>query len=255
MDGIVVSLLVAACVFAGAFAGMQLSRLLPTRHMTTQTRDAVRLAIGMLSIVAALVLGLLTASAKRTFDDAEQNISSYATDIVLLNQTLVHFDAAAAPIRKSLLQYTENAVRTTWPDSAPAQKLPLEDKAAGELLRGIAYRILALPALTDDQRWVRTQALEISARLLHTRGLLLMKQHGTISPVLLVVLTAWITVIFAGYGLHAPRNAAVIVAFLVCSLSIGAAIFLILDMDGPFDGIVMASGDAMKSALAHLQAQ
>lgn len=255
MDDTGVGLLVAACVFAGAIGGMQLHRLLPTHHMTTQTRDVVRLAIGMLSIVAALVLGLLTASAKRTFDDAEQNISSYATDIVLLNQTLSHFGAATAPIRKNLLQYTENAVRTTWPDSAPAQRLPLEDKAAGELLRGITYQILALTTQTDDQRWVRSQALDISARLLHTRGLLLMKQHGTISPVLLVVLTTWITVIFAGYGLYAPRNAAVVTAFLVCSLSIGAAIFLILDMDGPFDGVVMASGDAMKSALAHLQAQ
>lgn len=255
MNDTCVGLLVSGCVFAGAVGGMQLYRLLPKHHMTTQTRDVVRLTIGMLSIVAALVLGLLTASAKRTFDDAEQSISSYATDIVLLNQTLGHFGAVAAPIRKSLLQYTENAVHTTWPDAAPAQRLPLEDKAAGELLRSITFQILALPAQTEDQRWVRTQALDISARLLHTRGLLLMKQHGTISPVLLIVLTAWITVIFAGYGLHAPRNAAVVTAFLVCSLSIGAAVFLILDMDGPFDGIVTASGNAMKSALAHLQAQ
>lgn len=256
MDDAIIGLLGALCVFAGGVVGTQLYRLLPKRHLTNETRDVVRLGIGMISILAVLVLGLLTASAKRTFDDAEHNISSYATDLVLLDQTLSHFGPASAPIRRNLLQYTAEAVRTTWPDAPlPEGPVPLENKSAGMLLDRMTHEILALTPANDDQRWVRSQALEISARLMHTRGMLLMSQRGTVSPILLVVVFVWITAIFAGYGLNAPRNATVLVAFFVCSLSIGAAIFLILDMDGPFDGIITVSGVPMKSALAHLQAQ
>ncbi len=255
MGDAAVGLVVALCVFLGAMAGMQFSRFLPPRHRTKDTRDAIRLAIGMISILAALVLGLLTASAKRTFDDAEHNIAAYATDIVLLDRMLAHFGPPAAPIRKTLLQYTAGSVHRTWPETSSTEPLPLEDKSAGALLDDMAHQILLLKPLDDDQRWTRSQALEISARMMHTRGTILMNERGTISPILLTVMAAWITVIFAGYGLNAPRNALVVTAFLVCSLSIGAAIFLILDMDGPFQGSIMVSGASLKSALAHLQAQ
>jgi hypothetical protein len=40
---------------------------------------------------------------------------------------------------------------------------------------------------------------------------------------------------------------------MVCSLSIGASIFLILEMDTPFNGIIMVSGEPMTSALDHLR--
>jgi hypothetical protein len=253
MSDVAVGLLISLCVFLGALAGMQLHHLIAPRHRTAETREVVRLGIGMISVLAALVLGLLTASAKRTFDDAERNIGSYATDIVQLDRTLRHFGEAADPIRASLLRYTDEAVRRTWSDSKPT--LPLEDSDAGALLDRITHQILALKTQDDDQRWVRAQALEISARLLHTRGTILMNQRGTISPILLGVVAMWIAVIFAGYSLNAPRNGAVVVAFLICSLSIGAAIFLILDMDSPFNGTIMVSGEPLKSALAHLQSR
>lgn len=253
MNDAAVGLLISFCVFLGALVGMQLHRLIAPRHRTAETREVIRLGIGMISVLAALVLGLLTASAKHTFDEAEHNIGSYATNIVLLDRALRHFGVAADPIRASVLQYTDDTVRRTWGDSPPT--LPLEDKDAGALLDRMTHQILALKAQDEDQRWVRSQALEISARLMHTRGTILMNQRGTISPVLLGVVAMWIAFIFAGYSVNAPRNAAVVMAFLVCSLSIGAAIYLILDMDAPFNGAIMVSGEPLKSALVHLQAR
>jgi hypothetical protein len=238
-------------IFAGGMAGLQLYRLLPEHHLTTETRDVVRLGIGMISILASLVLGLLTASAKSTFDDADRTMRSYTADIILLDGMLRNYGTEADTIRKMVLEYTERARRTTWGDQSGQG--PLEDKNLGKLLYEAAQNILALVPVNDNQRWLRSQALDIASRLIHTRLSLLANQNGSISPVLLVLMVVWITMIFASFGLNAPRNATVVGAFLVCSLSIGASIFLILEMDTPFDGIIMVSGEPMMSALDHLR--
>jgi hypothetical protein len=75
---------------------------------------------------------------------------------------------------------------------------------------------------------------------------------GSLAGLLLGVLVAWILIIFVSFGLYAPRNAMVAGAFLLRALSIGASIFVILEMDTPFDGVIMISGGPMKKALAHL---
>jgi hypothetical protein len=252
---IAIGLLVALCVFAGGIVGLQLYRLLPRAHLSTETREVVRLGIGMISLLAALVLGLLTASAKGAFDRADQQMRSYAADLTMLDRTLRYYGPETVPIRKNLLNYTDEAVRTTWPDTGPVDNAQMEDKSEGELLDQAVQQIMALTPQTENQHWLRTQAQEISARLVHTRWMLLMNQRGTISPVLIIILVAWITVIFASFGMDAPRNATVVAAFLVCALSIGTSVFLILDIDSPFDGLIMISGEPMKSALVHLQAQ
>ena len=120
-------------IFAGGMAGLQLYRLLPEHHLTTETRDVVRLGIGMISILASLVLGLLTASAKSTFDDADRTMRSYTADIILLDGMLRNYGTEADTIRKMVLEYTERARRTTWGDQSGQG--PLEDKNLGKLRR------------------------------------------------------------------------------------------------------------------------
>jgi hypothetical protein len=252
MNEIAISVIAAACVFAGGVGGLLLSPLLPMHHLTTETRDTVRLGMGMISILASLVLGLLTASAKGTFDSADQQLRAYAADLILLDETLRDYGTAADPIRMMLRQYTGEAVHTTWPDEAPAQAQPLENKQAGELLDHVMQATLTLSPTIDNERWLRTQALQIAAQLIHTRWSLLVSQEGAINPVLLGIMVAWIFIIFASFGLYAPRNTTVVAAFFLCAMAIGASIFVILEMDTPFNGAIMISGVPMKNALAHL---
>jgi len=68
----------------------------------------------------------------------------------------------------------------------------------------------------------------------------------------LVVLLFWLTITFTSFGLFAPRNATVLAVLFVCALSVGSAVFLILEMDGPFDGLLKVSADPLRYAYAHL---
>jgi membrane-bound ClpP family serine protease len=82
----------------------------------------------------------------------------------------------------------------------------------------------------------------------------LIEQSGSsVRPLFMIVLVTWIVLIFASFGFNAPRNATVLTAFLVCALAIGGAIFLILEMDGPFDGYITVSSKPMHSALAYME--
>jgi len=252
MNDLEISLLVALAVFASAMTTMLLYPKLPTHHRTNETRDVVRLGMGMISVLTSLVLGLLIASAKGTFDTTDHDMRAYAADFILLNQTLRDYGPQADGVRKMLLTYVEGAVHELWPDKTDVQRATFEDPKAGSLLDHSMEAILTLKPTNDDQVWLRQRALEIAAGLIHTRWSLVINQHGTISPIETGIVVAWIMVIFASFGLNAPPNAIVVSAFFVCSLSIGAAIFLVRELDSPFNGMIMISPGPMQNAVAHL---
>jgi len=60
--------IVFACVFGGALLGILLRSVLPEHHLTQDSKDVVKLGMGLIATMAALVLGLLIASAKSAFD-------------------------------------------------------------------------------------------------------------------------------------------------------------------------------------------
>ena len=71
-------------------------------------------------------------------------------------------------------------------------------------------------------------------------------------PDVMAEVACWLTITFASFGLTAPRNATVLAVLCVCALSVGSAIFLVLEMDGPFDGWLRVSAAPWRYAHAHL---
>ena len=67
-----------------------------------------------------------------------------------------------------------------------------------------------------------------------------------------MILLFWLTITFVSYGLVAARNSTVVSVLFLCAVSVGSALFLILEMDGPFEGLLRVSADPLRFALAHL---
>jgi hypothetical protein len=251
LNSIAVSLLVAACVFAGGIVGLNLHRFLPGTHLTKETREVIVLATGMLSVLASLVLGLLIATAKNTFDTTDHSIRTYAAEIALLNETLRDYGEQASRPRDELHQYTEQVLRNFWPKNAKPPSRLDSDKA-GIFLEHVREDIRALKPVDDGQKWLMGQALDISANLLRQRWLLIEQYGPGIHGVVLVILVSWIVAIFVSFGLNAPRNGTVVAAFLVCSIAIGGSIFLMLEMDRPLSGVIRISSWPVENVLAHM---
>ena len=242
---------VSLCVFAGGVVGLLLPRVLPAHHLTKETADAVRLGTGMLSVLAALVLGLLVGTARDALDTADRAIRGLSADLIQTDQALGAYGPEAAPIRDLLRRYAGAMLKEGWARSSH-EILEEEDLPAGTALERVRRAVLSLEPADAAQRWLRDQALAGSAALLEARWELLERQDLPIRPAFLVVLTSWIAFIFVGFGLHAPRNATVVCAFAVCASAIGASIFLVLEMEAPFDGLIRVASGPVEVALARM---
>jgi hypothetical protein len=75
---------------------------------------------------------------------------------------------------------------------------------------------------------------------------------GAVPAPFLVVVIFWLTVTFTSFGLYAPRNATVLAVLGVAAMSVAGAVFLILELDGPFEGVIKVSSGPFRYALANL---
>ena len=250
MNSFTPTLIVVLVIFFGGAAGLYLHRILPPSHLNKETQEVVRLGIGMISVLSSLVLGLLIANSKSSYDTTDQAVHHYAAELALLNETLRDYGADASPTRDLLRKYTETLLSDIWPTGGAAPRL--SDAQASQLMEHVREAVRALHPEDEGQKWLRDQALAINVNLLRERWLLIGEQDRTVSPVVLVVLVSWITVIFVSFGLYAPRNATVFGILFIGALAIGASVFLILEMNHPLNGMLQISSWPLRNVLTQM---
>jgi hypothetical protein len=253
MNPTIVGIIVFACSFGGALLGMWLHTTLPEHHLDGESRDTVKVGIGLVATMTALVLGLVTASAKSSFDAADSAVKKSATEILAIDRVLARYGSETGEVRKGLQRLVGARIDMIWPQgsSKPTNLDPMHSGIAEEA-EGLADALRALKPRDDSQRALQSRALDLSEGLLQARWLALAGSKASVSMPFLVILLFWLTIIFASFGLFAPRNATVLMVLFVCALSVGSAVFLILEMDPPFEGLLKVSADPLRYAIAHL---
>ncbi|HME69922.1 MAG TPA: hypothetical protein VKM54_08645 [Myxococcota bacterium] len=245
-----IAVIVFGCTFGGAILGMLIAGRLPDHHLSSDSRDVVKMAVGTVATLSALVLGLLIASAKRSFQTRDSELRHFFANLILLDRQLVHYGPEAQEARELLKRYARYKLDATWKARASRSA---EDPDGWMLLEDLQDRVRALTPASDAQRWLQSRALQISGDLAQTRWLLGLQTGSAIPAAFLVFLVFWLVAIFSSFGLLAPPNATVIAALFVCALSVSSAIFLIVEMDEPFEGLIQISSEPMRDALAHLR--
>jgi hypothetical protein len=105
---------------------------------------------------------------------------------------------------------------------------------------------------SESQRGIKSQAIQLIMELGQTRWLMEAQKGNAISVPLLAVVVFWLTINFVSFGLFAPRNATVLTTLFVCALSVSGAVFLILEMGQPFQGVIRIPDSAMRDVLGGL---
>lgn len=249
MSALQIASLAFLAIIAGAAVGMIVGRRLPSHHLESDTKDAVRLAMAMIATMTALVLGLVTGSAKSTFDADDTAVKHSAASLLALDRDLAAFGAQAQPIRVALKATVTEKVDAIWRDESAVEQAGVRGASAGERLLGA---ILALTPANDAQRWYQQRALGLADDVLQTRWFVFGGAGGSVPTVFLVVIVFWLTVLFGSFSLYAAPNATVAAALVLCALSVSASIFLILELDQPFDGIMRISDASIRYALAQM---
>jgi Protein of unknown function (DUF4239) len=249
MNSIAIRLIVFACIFGGALFGMFLRAALPEHHLSGDTKDTVRLGMGLVGTMAALVLGLLIASAKGFYDTQSSELTEMSAKIVLLDRVLAHYGPETKEVRDLLHSAVARVLNQLWSKDR-RQPPQMEPTAAGGEI--IYDKIQELSPKNDSQRSLQAQASNIAIDLGRARWLMFEQASSSVSVPVLLVVVFWLAVIFISIGLFAPPNATAIATLFFCALSVSGAIFLILEMYTPFGGLLQISSAPLRNALAHL---
>ena len=255
LSAIAIGCVVFACVFGGALFGLFARRLVPEHHLSADSKDVVKLGIALIATMAALVLSLLIASAKSTYDTRSNQLLEISADIVLLDRELARYGPETKDARALLKHYVAVVIERFWPAN-PDRRGTIEPRAAIDAraspVEALFDKLQELSPQNETQRALHSQALMMARDLARTRVLLFEQLRSSIPVPFLVVLVFWLCIIFASFGLFAPTNTTVIATFFVCALSVSGAIFLILELDRSFEGFVQVSSAPLRAALVQL---
>jgi hypothetical protein len=251
MSAIALSCIAFVGISGGALLGMFLRNLLPGHHLSTDAKDVVRLGTGLIGTIAALVLGLLIASAKTSYDTQNTQIKQMTANIVLLDNLLAQYgpeaDAARNLMRRGVVILADRMWRENSSDLA--KTAPFEASAES----GAFYtKLQELSPKNDFQRSMQARAIQVSTDVAQTRLLLFAQTTNSIPMPFLVVLIFWLTIIFASFSLFAKPNVIIIGSLLVFAMSAAGAIYLVLELGQPFVGLMQISSAPLRDALAPL---
>jgi hypothetical protein len=250
-SSLILGLISAGCIFGGVLLGLLLRSLLPDQHLHDESKDTIKLGAGMVATVSALVLGLLVASAKNAFDTTEEEITQRGAKILFLDRVLADYGPETKATREQLRRTVAASIEMIWPNEKTAAS-GLTDYERMNGMQVTQMTLLKVTPTTDAQRQLFATAQQILTDLRQSRWVLIQQAQHAIPIPFLVVLLFWLTMLHVSFGLFAPRNATVITVLFISALSVSGAIFIVLDMSHPLQGVIKVSSTPMRKALEHL---
>ena len=249
MSAAVLSCLIFALTLGGIVLGALLRTTLPQHHLSKDSQDVVRLGVGLIATISALVLGLLIAAAKGSFDTQSGQVKQITADIILIDALLEQYGPEAAPIRTQMRSVIGPFADRLWHEKSAMMAAPYAMNASAE---NVYLAIQALAPHNDLQRSLQSRAAQISTDLVQTRLLLFVESDSAIPAPFIAILTFWLIIIFASFSLFSALNATVFSFLSLFALSASCAIFLILELSEPFTGLLTIPSAPLRNALAPL---
>ncbi|NKK82368.1 DUF4239 domain-containing protein [Rhizobium leguminosarum] len=249
------SLLVGGLVFVflsmATSIGLVVRGRLPDHHLNAESKDVIRLATAVVGTLSALTLGLLIASAKSSYDDAEVEMRTAAARVLLLDRVMAQYGPETDKARQLMRELIERRLSRGWTaettdetsGNAPGEYQDIE--AVQAVLRSLLPR-------GSVQHSLQARAVEVSGMMAEAHWLLVESGEEGLPWAFVTVLVCWLSLLFATFGLQAPANLTVLSILLVCALSVAGAIFLVSDMANPYVGLIRVSDAPLQSAIERL---
>jgi Protein of unknown function (DUF4239) len=249
MSALALSGIIFVLTLGGILLGALLRRTLPKHHLSEDAQDTVRLGVGLIATIAALVLGLLIAAAKGSFDTQNTQIKQITANLILVDNILAQYGPEARPIREQVRSSIGAFADQLWREKQIGVKGPFETNAAAEK---VYLAIQKLAPQDDLQRALQSRAAQLSNDLAQTRLLLFVESDNLVPAPFLAILAFWLVIIFASFSLFSPLNGTVFACLSLFALSAACAIFLILELSQPFTGLLSISSVPLRNALGPL---
>jgi hypothetical protein len=249
LSPLALSCIIFALTVGGILLGVLLRQALPKHHLSKDSQDVVRLGVGLVATIAALVLGLLIAAAKSSFDTQSGQVRQITADLILIDNLLALYGPDALPIRQEMRSAVGPVVDRIWREKKLNRIGPFESSAAAEK---VYLDIQALTPKNDVQRSTQSRAVQATTDFAQTRLLLFVEADNLVPAPFLAILVFWLVIIFASFSLFSELNPTVFGFLVLFALSASCALFLILELSQPFSGLMAISSAPLREALAPL---
>ncbi len=247
MGAVTTSLIAFACVFGSTLVGMIVRRSLTERQFTSEVKDVIKLGLGLIATMSALVLGLLVSTAKGSYDAKRGQLTQMAADLILVDRCLALYGLETKEARGTLHDLVADVI-----DQIDSSRGKLTKQQSSEVRAGAIdfYQLVQrLSPRSDEQKSLKAEIVKISFDVAQIRAQALAKEGSSIPKPFLVILVFWLSILFAGFGLFAPPNFTAVITLCVCALSVSGALYLILDMDQPLTGLMQVSIEPLRNAM------
>jgi hypothetical protein len=247
MDSVHVTVAAFAIICIGAALGFIVKRFLKENHVEPRTQDAVKVATGVVASMTALVLGLLVASAKSGFDSHAAEARTFVINVTLLDRSMRLYQPALTAERQGLVKFASDMRDKLW-----NEKSTLNNEQVMSELDQIRNKFRNLDPQTLQDKALKDRYMSLSDTLILAADELLLQDAVSVPIQMVVIVDAWLAVTFFAFALFAPFNAVSSVSLGVGAGAVALALFMIVEMNAPFQGFITVSPETMDNAIAEI---
>ena len=251
MGSLTESIIALACVFGAALLGMFFSKRMPDEYHASESKDVVRLVMGLVVTTVAIALGLLVGSAKTFYDTQNAEMAEISANYILLDRLLGQYGPEAGDARTALRTILAHqlAERKQLLSSSKTFSDIKSGAAVGEM---IVDKLQMLSPRDDNQRFLKQECLNLQVRLGQIRWLMFAQNTVPFPKFLLVMLISWLVLLFVSFGIFAPPNRLVLAGLFASAAAVCGSILLILEMYNPQSGLIRVSDAPLRAAMEQL---
>ncbi len=250
MGSVTLAAIVFAVVLAGGAIGLELQRRLPESFTTDGPRDMTGAVVGLMTLLLALVLGLLIWTAYGVYSTQKASVQALAITDLKLDEAFQDYGPEAAEGQRILRDGIKNTIAEIWDDREVDDEAVIHrfGYARANLKARIAFLNTLHPA-TDEQTAAKAEAMQAAIAIDQQLSRMTLALVDPISYSLMGIVIAWAAFLFCGYGLLSKRHPMSYLVLVIGALGVASAIYIIVDLISPFSGVFVVSSQPLVDVL------
>jgi hypothetical protein len=250
LSAVDVALIAFGIILVSITVGLMMRYWLPEEHISGDSKEVIRLATALIGTMAAVVLALLFASTRNSFQDTSNSVGRMTTSVIELDHMLQEYGPEGRPLRAALRRDVISIVASIWQDDPTVPRLAPANSSTGQVT--VLTMLRQITPANPLQGALQARALSVSNDLEQMRLSLIAQPTDSLSKPFVTVLVLWLSFIFLSFSMSAKANTTLVVVLIVCAFAASSAIYLILELQQPFDGLMQIPNAALRTALGPL---
>lgn len=244
---IVIAVVTWALAFAAGMLGMSIGQRLPEKHRTEQSGIAIWNAMGIVSTLTAIALGLLISVANGSFREKQDQLMSTSSDLIRMDHLLRMYGPEADGARQLFKDYATSMMQDVF--SSKGGLADVENEQTLNMAVKAEFAIASFRPSNETQRWLQPHMLDVANKVIEEHFELVKQRLDALPGALTTLLLIWLALLFVSYGLYTPRHLTSVIIFMLSTGAASGAVFLILELETPHRGVVYLSPAPLQHAV------